>query len=553
MKSFWISEKNEPTSALKWLFLLSGTALSGLLSVKGGVVWILASVPCALVALWFVVFRFRFLEKTFASFSRWRAALSVVLAAYAAHCYTWIFQDRLYRVAEELGNGAIADLIARFGMSITVAIGIVSVLALFVYLYWFFGWFARRMRNMARSADSAERWFLLIAMIVAIVLIPLVYRQTTVFFSPNGGADNVWDKIDIVYSSDTASLVEQNVFLNVGASENDIRQPLFGVFAAPFALSVSLAARLMLLPDAYCPLLQIVQAFLLFLTLVMASRALRLSGLEKVLFLSLCCVSYPSLLFLLNMEQYIFPVFWMMLLIWQSVSGDTDERDTAWIAASGSMLTSGVFLLLVPEQGSPGGRVRAGLSALLKFAVVGLLFGRAAMVVSSAESVLFLTQFAGERLPFLPRLMQYAAFVSSCFVAPAAQVEQYASGVSVFHQSAVTGWSIAGIALFAAATAGFALNRKNSFARICFGWVLFSLLLLCVVGWGTFENGLVLYTLYFSWAFVSLIVLLIRRILRRQFAARLAVLSAGIAALLVCNLQGIAELLRFGMQYYPFR
>ena len=553
MKSFLFSEKNEPTSTLKWLFLLSGTALSGLLSVKGSVVWILASVPCALVALWFVVFRFRFLEKTFASFSRWRAALSLVLAAYAAHCYTWIFQDRLYRVAEELGNGAIADLIARFGMSISVVIGIVSVLALFVYLYWFIGWFAQRMRSLARSADSAERWFLLIAMILAIVLIPLIYRQTTVFFSPNGGADNVWDKIDIVYSSDTASLVEQNVFLNIGASENDIRQPLFGVFAAPFALSASLAVRLMLLPDAYCPLLQIVQALLLFLTLVLVSRALRLSGLEKVLFLSLACVSYPSLLFLLNMEQYIFPVFWLMLLIWQSVSGDPDERDTAWIAASGSMLTSGVFLLLVPKQGSPGSRVRAGLSALLKFAIVGLLFGRAAMVISSAESVLFLTQFAGERLPFLQRLMQYTTFVASCFVAPAAQVEQYASGISVFHQSAAVGWSIAGIALFAAATAGFALNRKNSFARICFGWVLFSLLLLCVVGWGTFENGLVLYTLYFSWAFVSLIVLLIRRIFRRQFAARLAVLSAGIAALLVCNLQGIAELLRFGMQYYPIR
>lgn len=553
MSAIFFNQKNEPAKILKWLFLLSGTALSGLLSVKGSVVWILACVPCAFVALWFVTFRFRYLERVFAAFSRRRAALSLVLALYAAHCYTWIFQDRLFRVAEELGSSALADLFERFGMLVSIAIGIVSILALFVYLYWFWGWLGARIRKLSQSADSVERRYLLLAMIAAIILIPLIYHQTTVFYSPNGSATNVWDKIDIVYSSDTASLVEQNVFLNIGASENDIRQPLFGVFAAPFALLASLTARLLYLPGLYPPLLQIVQAFLLFIAVILIGRVLRLSGIEKALFLSLSSVTYPALLFLLNMEQYIFPVFWLTLLIWQYLSGDASERDDTWIAASGSMLTSGVFVLLVPRQGALGGRIRACLFAICKFAIVMLLFGRAAMVISSAESIRFLTQFAGERLVFLQRLLQYSAFVSACFVAPAAQVVQYASGISVFHQSDVLGWSIAGVVLFAASTAGFIVQRKNAFARICFGWVLFSFLLLCVVGWGTFENGLVLYTLYFSWAFLSLIVLLIQRVFRRQAAVRITVLSAGIAALLVFNLQGIAELLRFGIQYYPVR
>jgi len=551
MKTFFFNEKGESTAALKWLFLLSATVLSGLLSVKGEVVWIAVSVVCAAAVLCLLVFRFRFLEHIFPSLSRKRAVLSGILAAYAAYWYASVFYDRLYRVAEELGSRRAAELIGRFGAAFSIVAGILSVLALFAYLYWFIGWFAGRMRRLAQGSDSVERWFLIGAMAAAILVIVLVYRQTTVFYSPNGDADNVWDKIDIVYSSDTASLVEQNVFLNVAAAENDIRQPLFGVFAAPFALCASLLARLTFLPNAYCVLLQIVQALLMMLSLIMLSRMLRLYGFEKALFLALIGVSYPTLLFLLNIEQYIFPVFWMTLLIWQYVTQNGDGRECAWIAASGSMLTSGVLILLVPPDGSPGERVRAGLLAILKFAAVVLLFGRAAMVLSSAESVRFLLQFAGEKLPLTERLMQYANFVSACFAAPAAEIVQYSSELTVFHQSAATGWNAAGVVLFAAAAAGFFTNRKNVFAKICFGWVAFSFLLLCLVGWGTSENGLVLYTLYFSWAFVSLIVLLVRRVFEKFYALRCAVLSAGALAMLVLNVQGISEIVRFGLQYYP--
>ena len=129
------------------------------------------------------------------------------------------------------------------------------------------------------------------------------------FSSPNASADNVWKKVDILYTSDTSSLTEQNVFLNVAASENDIRQPLFGVFAAPFALGASLVSRLLLLPAVYLPLLQIVQAALLLLALVLIVRMLGASGGVKALSLVLLL-----LLALLLQKMYLLELLLLVLL-----------------------------------------------------------------------------------------------------------------------------------------------------------------------------------------------------------------------------------------------
>jgi len=551
MNHLLLRQDQTPTKAFRWLFFLSATALAGLLSVKGEIVWIAASLPLAVLALAFLIFRFRFLERVFSAFSLGRAALSVVLSAYAAQCYSNLFLVHLNSFATESANSALTDLVSRYGAAGATLAGLVSVLALFVYLYWFFGWFNARMRTILRRTDVVERWFFFAALAVCIAVIAVTYSKTSVFTSPNAAADNVWKKVDILYTSDTSSLTEQNVFLNVAASENDVRQPLFGAFAAPFALTASLFSHLLLSPTFYLTFLQILQAAQLLVSLILIVRMLGVSGADKTLSLVLLALLFPTLLFLLNMEQYIFSVFWLILLVWQFTAGETEGRDTAWIAASGSILISGVSIVLVPSGGSWKNRLKEGSLAVLWFALVGLLLGRAAMVMTTAANLQFLLQFAGEKLPFLARLMQYIRFIASCFVAPASQALRFENGIAAYEQLAVTSWSVGGFAVLAAAVTGFLLNRKNTYARICASWVACSFLLLCVLGWGTSENGLVLYTLYFGWAFVSLILLLVNRLFGRIRPLRYGLLGAGILALVYANATGIAEIVRFGLQYYP--
>ena len=80
MSEEFLAQKSGQRTALRWMLLLSGTALAGLLSTKGSLIWVAAGIPLALATLAILIFRFRFLERTFAKRVRWIAILSGVLA-----------------------------------------------------------------------------------------------------------------------------------------------------------------------------------------------------------------------------------------------------------------------------------------------------------------------------------------------------------------------------------------------------------------------------------------------------------------------------------------
>ena len=51
MNHLFLRADQTPTKAFRWLFLFSATALAGLLSVKGELVWVVASLPLVVLAL----------------------------------------------------------------------------------------------------------------------------------------------------------------------------------------------------------------------------------------------------------------------------------------------------------------------------------------------------------------------------------------------------------------------------------------------------------------------------------------------------------------------
>jgi hypothetical protein len=122
----------------------------------------------------------------------------------------------------------------------------------------------------------------------------------------------------------------------------------------------------------------------------------------------------------------------------------------------------------------------------------------------------------------------------------------------VYYLKPVTALNICGAALLLVVTAGFMLNAKNKFAVICMGWIVYSFIILCIIGWGSSENGLILYSLYFSWAFLSLACLTIEKIFQKIPLIKYILYSAIIAVFTFINISGIYELIRFGVTYYPY-
>ena len=147
MSEEFLAQKSGLRLALKWVLLLSGTALAGLLSTKGSLLWVAAGIPLAAAVLAVLIFKFRFLERAFASRIRWIAILSAILALYAAYCYAGLFYYHLQSLAGEITSTTVTGVIARFGRLFTGVAAVASIPALFVYLYWFIGWFTARMRS----------------------------------------------------------------------------------------------------------------------------------------------------------------------------------------------------------------------------------------------------------------------------------------------------------------------------------------------------------------------------------------------------------------------
>ena len=134
MSEGFLCQKSGLRTALNWLFLLSGTALAGLLSVKGVLIGVAIGILVALITLAFLTFKYRFLERTFSTFIRWQAAVSAVLAMYGAYCYADIFYYHLQSLVAEISSTTVTGLIGRFGLLFTVVAGIVSIPASFVDL-----------------------------------------------------------------------------------------------------------------------------------------------------------------------------------------------------------------------------------------------------------------------------------------------------------------------------------------------------------------------------------------------------------------------------------
>ena len=94
-------------------------------------------------------------------------------------------------------------------------------------------------------------------------------------------------------------------------------------------------------------------------------------------------------------------------------------------------------------------------------------------------------------------------------------------------------------------------RNRRKLAIISAIWCVFSFLVLCLVGYGTNENGLTLYILYFGWSFFLLLYFLLDVVLKKIGKAEFIVKTAIIAALLIVNILGLWQITTALVSYYP--
>lgn len=356
---------------------------------------------------------------------------------------------------------------------------------------------------------------------------------------------------DIIYSSDSPCLVKTNVYLALTHTENDLRQPLFAAFAAPFMglpylLGASEPVRAILMNSA--------QLLLLTAANFLLAKMMGLKPLERICFLLLTCCTYAQLLFTLMMEQYIVAYFWLMLCLYQISRQNRPDRITLW--GTGGTLLIGLVLLPSLSERNPIREGKAWLREMIRcafeFAAVLLALCRFDVIFGVTTSISNLRRFTGRSLTIAEKGYQFTAFVRNCFAAPEAQVST-AAGYPSWQMYWPEGVNTAGLVILALVLLSAIVNRKKKSSLLAAAWVAFSAVMLLVLGWGTRENGLILYALYFGWAYLVLLYQLVEAAgdrLRCRYLAPTAAVCGG-AWLLWNNIPGILEMVRFAIDNYP--
>ena len=194
------------------------------------------------------------------------------------------------------------------------------------------------------SDIKATEWIIYgVLLMVFLSLMIVAFAQTEAFYGTKYA-------FDIIYTSDSPSLVKGNVYLALTHAENDLRQPLFAVFASPFIGIPYLFGRLFgTTASVQAMLVNSVQVIMLFVSNFMLAKMMKLSPMKRICFILLTCCTYTHLLFTLMMEQYIVAYFWLIFCLYLISEKQRPDRIALW-GAGGTMLTSMILLPFMTEN-----------------------------------------------------------------------------------------------------------------------------------------------------------------------------------------------------------
>lgn len=418
-----------------------------------------------------------------------------------------------------------------------------SIPSVITLTYIFLKWFIPKAIIAYKNMKPIERKYIFSLLILGLISTTIIYNITNCFYSPKHEIP-----YDVIYTSDSGYLFNYNAYMNINMDENDIRQPFFGLLALPFSIIAYILSKfIFFLPNSYAIFLNTIQITLIGISFLMIAKMLNLNEKNKFLFMLFSFLTFPLILFSFMMEQYVFTLFYLILTIYIYYYKIL-KVNYAYIGAVGTLLTSGIIFPLISKFESLKNWIVNVFKCFIAFVCVTIVSGQLTTMLNAPTSLLRFKQFTGDKIDFIDRLKQFLYFVRSIFLAPAKTI--VLGSFPAYQVKEISFICVTGIIILILCLISFILNRKNKLAIISFLWIIYSFIILCLAGWGTSENGLILYTLYFSWAFIILIYLLIDKLIKNQ-KIKTGVIIILCLILLVINVPEFINILKFGLYYYP--
>ena len=292
----------------------------------------------------------------------------------------------------------------------------------------------------------------------------------------------------------------------------------------------------------------VIQFILLFICLVMLSRMISENPRVRLLTLLIFSFSFPVLILATITERRVITFIFLIFAVYRSTLRTKDEN--YWLSvASGAVICNAYVSLLSIKSAKTF--IKDLFCFGSTFLFIAAFLGKISGLVDLRTQV---NNFANNgwmdaAVDFKTKLIHYMNFVSSSFFTPLSE----SSGTSwsmAQNNGGYTVFFVTGIIIALLSVAGFILNFRERFARIAFTGILVSFFFVFVKTLNMSENAVVLNTLFFAWAFVSLCIMAIDRIIPGR-KIKTCVLIIIAAACFAVNIYAAYRLLDFGMAVYP--
>lgn len=534
----------------KIAFFISAFSVTMLLAMKQSYLSIAVTLIASFFIYYFVFFKTDLLKfianiksnKTIDALSSYFAILSI-----------YFNSVRFYN--QLLSTEVVSMLFASFKIDKTVGSLVVTLVLSGLALYsifhiyqYFITKYISRIFMFFKNLECKHFVFFVVIVYAAILLI--IFSQTDVFYNSNL-------RPDIIFTSDISIHLKplNNSFLQIAAQENDLRQPLFALFALPFAiLAKSMSYLFFFIPFSFPYFLMLLQFILLQIIYILITRMLMLIGKKRLVFLIVANCMFSNLLFSIMIEQYVIEMFWLISFVYCYVV-KSQKSELLLLASGGSLLTSFVFAPLLAGFTNLKALLVRMIVLAKNFVILVIISGQVGYFLNCINQILVFLNWSGlsKTNESTNTLLQYLCFVKSCFFAPATAIGLH-NIYPLYWLKQVTSIDWLGVLLFVMAVIGFIFSYKKRISKISIFWVFFSIVLLGIMGWGAAENELTLYILYFGWSFLILIWYFFEKIISLikgiPFIKEILIISC-LGMLIFWNYYGVVDLINFAIRNYP--
>lgn len=541
MKDECININSKYSILIKVILILSCPFLTVLLSNRFEIYEILLG-----AILSFVIFLWLCLKKNNIKYiDKYKFLLSVIISLYMIKTFLGYASNNVLLIYK------IVSKLISINFTVDMALKMLGLAALpttIYFVYIFLDRIVPKIQIFFKELTKNEKLYLKAIFICSLLVSILITHYTTAFSKPT--FNNKVQNYDVIYTSDSGALVNHNTYFDVSYYENDIRQSLFGIFSLPFSVPAKMLSELCFFFQnnyAYETVMTVIQFMLIAISTIMIGRMMQLKEKEKILLYLFFSCSFPCILFSILIEQYVISLFYLITALY-IYTKNSYKINYFYVPAVGTMITSGIIFPTITKFKNLRQWLKNVFKCFCFYAAVLIIGGQLPQILNIQSQIKHLTTFTGQVVTFKSKVFQFTSFIKGIFIANPGKIDMIYNHPS-YQLMQFESISIIGIIILILCILGYIMNKKMKFAKISILWILFSIVVLLLIGWGTAENGLILYGLYFSWAYLTLYFLFFKKIFKKD-KLFIATILLSCIIMLYFNVNEFLEILKFAFKFY---